>query len=83
MPDAEDAAAGPRSRVDGLLPFVRDLPLVDHHCHGVIRRDVGRRDFEALLTEADYPDHAGGPGRSGRTGHWGLWNENGWRVRKG
>ena len=63
MPDAEDAAAGPRSRVDGLLPFVRDLPLVDHHCHGVIRRDVGRRDFEALLTEADYPDHAGWTGQ--------------------
>ncbi len=63
MPDAEDAAASPRSWVDGLLPFVRDLPLVDHHCHGVIRRDVGRRDFEALLTEADYPDHAGWTGQ--------------------
>ncbi len=62
MPDAE-GTAGPRSRAADLLPFVRDLPLVDHHCHGVIRRDVGRRDFEALLTEADYPDHAGWTGQ--------------------
>jgi predicted TIM-barrel fold metal-dependent hydrolase len=36
----------------GLLPFVADLPLFDHHCHGVIRRDLDRRGFEALLTEA-------------------------------
>ncbi|WP_410620128.1 amidohydrolase family protein [Amycolatopsis sp. cmx-8-4] len=36
-----------------LLPFVADLPLVDHHCHGVLTRDVARADFEALLTEAD------------------------------
>jgi predicted TIM-barrel fold metal-dependent hydrolase len=35
-----------------MLPFVAGLPLVDHHCHGVIRRDVDRRGFEALLTEA-------------------------------
>ncbi|SEF33914.1 hypothetical protein SAMN05421837_107101 [Amycolatopsis pretoriensis] len=36
-----------------LLPFVADLPLVDHHCHGVVTRDVARADFEAMLTEAD------------------------------
>ncbi|UOZ11248.1 amidohydrolase family protein [Amycolatopsis sp. WQ 127309] len=35
-----------------LLPFVADLPLVDHHGHGVLTRDVTRADFEALLTEA-------------------------------
>jgi hypothetical protein len=34
------------------LPVLRDLPLVDHHCHGVIRRDLDRGGFEALLTEA-------------------------------
>ncbi len=49
----------------GVLPFVRDLRLADHHCHGVIRRDVDRRDFEALLTEAG--DAYGRPGRSGLT----------------
>ena len=36
-----------------LLPFVADLPLVDHHCHGVVTKDVARADFEAMLTEAD------------------------------
>lgn len=29
-----------------------DDRLIDHHCHGVIRRDVGRTGFELLLTEA-------------------------------
>jgi len=36
-----------------LLPFVADLPLVDHHCHGLGTGDVARADFEAMLTEAD------------------------------
>ena len=36
-----------------LLPFVADLPLVDHHCHGLVTRDVTRADFEGMLTEAD------------------------------
>jgi predicted TIM-barrel fold metal-dependent hydrolase len=36
----------------GLLPFVSDLPLVDHHCHGVVTRDLARAGFEAMLTEA-------------------------------
>lgn len=31
--------------------------LIDHHCHGVVRRDLDRAEFEAMLTEAD------GPGR--------------------
>src|SRR3954465_5019095 len=43
----------------GLLPFVADLPLVDHHCHGVVTRDVARWDFEAMLTEADAPSPPG------------------------
>ncbi|MFY9915128.1 MAG: amidohydrolase family protein [Nocardioidaceae bacterium] len=28
------------------------LPLVDHHCHGLVRRDVDRPGFEGLLNEA-------------------------------
>ncbi len=27
-------------------------PLVDHHCHGVVRRDLDGVEFEAMLTEA-------------------------------
>ncbi|PRY42500.1 amidohydrolase family protein [Umezawaea tangerina] len=37
-----------------MLPFVADLRLVDHHCHGVLRADVDRTGFEELLTEADH-----------------------------
>lgn len=36
-----------------LLPFVAELPLVDHHCHGLTTGNVGRGDFERMLTEAD------------------------------
>ncbi|WP_409182199.1 amidohydrolase family protein [Amycolatopsis sp. VS8301801F10] len=37
----------------GLLDFVADLPLVDHHCHGVRTGDLDRDGFERMLTEAD------------------------------
>ncbi|TVL89421.1 amidohydrolase family protein [Streptomyces sp. SAJ15] len=30
-------------------------PLVDHHCHGVVRADLDAAAFEALLTESDAP----------------------------
>ena len=36
-----------------LLDFVAELPLVDHHCHGVRTSDLDRAGFEQLLTEAD------------------------------
>lgn len=29
--------------------------LVDHHCHGVVGRDLDRAAFESLMTEADRP----------------------------
>jgi predicted TIM-barrel fold metal-dependent hydrolase len=38
----------------GLLPAVAELRLADHHCHGVVRRDLDRPAFEGLLTEAGY-----------------------------
>jgi hypothetical protein len=31
------------------------VPLVDHHCHGLVRGGLDRAGFEALLTEADGP----------------------------
>ncbi|MEU9102222.1 amidohydrolase family protein [Streptomyces sp. NPDC048361] len=31
------------------------LPLVDHHCHGVLRSDPDSAAFEAFLTESDAP----------------------------
>ncbi|WP_338930736.1 amidohydrolase family protein [Streptomyces netropsis] len=30
-------------------------PLVDHHCHGVARADLGPEDFASFLTESDAP----------------------------
>lgn len=36
-----------------MLGYLESLPLLDHHCHGVLGGDVGRAGFEALLTEAD------------------------------
>ncbi|HEX4702676.1 MAG TPA: amidohydrolase, partial [Pseudonocardiaceae bacterium] len=38
---------------DSLLACVAELPLVDHHCHGLVRTELDRTSFEELLTEAD------------------------------
>ena len=42
-----------------LLPYVAEQPLVDHHCHGVLRRDADVATLESMLTEG-----AGFPGGS-------------------
>jgi hypothetical protein len=34
---------------------VIDVPLVDHHCHGLVTRDLDRAEVEAMLTEAAWP----------------------------
>ncbi|WP_164234760.1 amidohydrolase family protein [Microbacterium hydrocarbonoxydans] len=31
-----------------------DVPLLDHHCHGVTTQNLGRGLFEALITESDW-----------------------------
>ncbi|WP_326569606.1 amidohydrolase family protein [Amycolatopsis rhabdoformis] len=36
-----------------VLDFVAEVPLVDHHCHGVVTGAVDREGFEGMLTEAD------------------------------
>ena len=36
-----------------LLPYVAGQPLVDHHCHGVLRRDADVATLESMLTEGD------------------------------
>jgi hypothetical protein len=46
--------------VSELDPDLTDLPLVDHHCHGLVRRDLDRAEFEAMLTEAEGPSRLGG-----------------------
>ncbi|SDL75874.1 hypothetical protein SAMN04488074_11388 [Lentzea albidocapillata subsp. violacea] len=44
----------------GILPFVAELGLIDHHCHGVLRTDSARPEFESLLLEADAVSPLGG-----------------------
>ncbi|WP_238772101.1 amidohydrolase [Prescottella equi] len=40
---------------DSFAEMVDALPLVDHHCHGVLRRPLDRAGFESFLTEAAAP----------------------------
>lgn len=35
------------------------IPLVDHHCHGVLRDTPDRAAFELLATESDWPEPPG------------------------
>ncbi|SEQ53235.1 hypothetical protein SAMN05216188_103356 [Lentzea xinjiangensis] len=44
----------------GILPFVAEAGLIDHHCHGVLRTDSTRAEFESLLLEADEVSVLGG-----------------------
>jgi predicted TIM-barrel fold metal-dependent hydrolase len=46
--------------VSDLDPALAALPLVDHHCHGLVRRDLDRAGFEAMLTESTGPSALGG-----------------------
>jgi predicted TIM-barrel fold metal-dependent hydrolase len=52
--------SGQDGPVTDLDPDLADLPLVDHHCHGLVRRDLDRPEFEAMLTEAAGPSALGG-----------------------
>ncbi len=40
-----------------MLEWLESLGLADHHCHGVLDRDLDRAEFEGMLTEAE----TGGP----------------------
>ena len=44
----------------GRGPDLSALPLLDHHCHGVVTRDLDRPAFEALLTEGTSAGPRGG-----------------------
>ena len=35
--------------------YIMTLTLVDHHCHGLVTRELDRPDFEQLATESDRP----------------------------
>lgn len=36
-----------------------ELPLIDHHCHGLVRGDLDRDAFELLATESDWAQPRG------------------------
>lgn len=42
-----------------LFDAAQEIPLVDHHCHGIMRDDLDRPAFELLATESDWPEPAG------------------------
>ncbi len=42
-----------------LLDLSLTIPLVDHHCHGIVRGDLSRPEFELLATESDWTEPAG------------------------
>jgi predicted TIM-barrel fold metal-dependent hydrolase len=48
--DGSDTAAAA-----GVADLVGGLPLVDHHCHGVVTRPLDRAGFEALISEGGAP----------------------------
>jgi hypothetical protein len=34
------------------MPIEVDLPLIDHHCHGLVPRNLTRPEFEKLISES-------------------------------
>ncbi|MEU8206851.1 amidohydrolase family protein [Streptosporangium sp. NPDC049046] len=48
----ESSPAGAAGGLEGVLAT---LPLVDHHVHGASSGDLGRGEFETLVTESDRP----------------------------
>jgi uncharacterized protein len=52
--------SAPAAAGGGLEGELAGGPLVDHHCHGLVSRELDRPAFEALLTEARAPGPLGG-----------------------
>jgi len=42
-----------------LIDLAASIPLTDNHCHGVVRGNVERADFEIIATESDWPEPHG------------------------
>lgn len=41
------------------MPLLDGLPLIDHHCHGIVRGPLDRAGFEALISEGHRPPPPG------------------------
>ncbi|CAB4338410.1 MAG: amidohydrolase family protein [Actinobacteria bacterium] len=44
---------------DSLLEIAQTIPLTDNHCHGVVRGNLERPNFEIIATESDWPEPNG------------------------
>lgn len=42
-----------------LTEIAAAIPLTDNHCHGVVRGDLTRPEFEIIATESDWPEPHG------------------------
>jgi uncharacterized protein len=42
-----------------LTELIDSIPLIDHHCHGVVDRDLSDKDFQALFSESYLPPPPG------------------------
>jgi hypothetical protein len=42
-----------------IVNFSLTVPLIDHHCHGIVRDDLSRSEFELLATESDWKEPEG------------------------
>lgn len=49
-----------RKRSTDIADFVDGLPLIDHHCHGVMSAGLSAAEFEDLATESSWPSPFGG-----------------------
>jgi predicted TIM-barrel fold metal-dependent hydrolase len=73
VPDHFDGSDRSESRIqpgrssaqNGIAAHVEALPLVDHHCHGVVRRELSAAEFGTLMSEGHGPDPADGGLTSG------------------
>ena len=54
MPDLDPDRPAP-----GTSASISGVPLVDHHCHGVVPGDLDRRSFEGFITEGFAPAPGG------------------------
>ncbi|HEY6796284.1 MAG TPA: amidohydrolase family protein [Kineosporiaceae bacterium] len=50
-PAPDGGATSAARSAEEIVDVVRRLPLIDHHCHGVVTTDLDRAGFERLISE--------------------------------
>lgn len=49
-----DHIEGPAVQRGAAVTVTQDLPLIDHHCHGLLAYDIPHDEFRVLATESDW-----------------------------